>query len=74
MDTWIIFAAIGVVLGGIFVYVMFMIFLPEWVGITGKTALNAERSHHSGEVAKDNDLLSRLQEPSSKINLSTDKK
>jgi hypothetical protein len=29
----------------IFVYILFMVFLPEWVGITGKTALDNERSH-----------------------------
>lgn len=32
-----------VVLVGIITYVAFMIFLPEWVGITGETALRNER-------------------------------
>lgn len=41
-----IYVAAGVVVFlGIFVYVLFMIFLPEWVGITGKTALKNERDH-----------------------------
>lgn len=41
-----IYIAAGVVVFfGIFVYVLFMIFLPEWVGITGKTALKNEQAH-----------------------------
>lgn len=37
---------IGIVVGGaILAYVVLMIFYPEWVGITGKVALEAERSH-----------------------------
>lgn len=38
-------AAGAVVFFGIFAYVLFMIFLPEWVGITGKTALKNEQAH-----------------------------
>lgn len=64
MEPWLLFAAGGVFFGGIFVYVLFMVFLPEWVGITGPKALKAEESHRSGEIAKDDDMLSRLQEPS----------
>lgn len=37
-----------VVAGGLIVYVLFMIFLPEWVGITGRTALRNEQSHREG--------------------------
>lgn len=36
----------AVVFFGILAYVMFMIFLPEWVGITGKTALKNEADHY----------------------------
>jgi hypothetical protein len=61
MELWFIFAAGGVIVGGILVYVAFMIFLPEWVGITGKTALEAERSHQEGEKAAEDDLISRMQ-------------
>lgn len=43
-----------VVLAGIFVYVMFMIFLPEWVGITGKTALKNQKDAQ-GDTAEDID-------------------
>ena len=45
MELWFIFVAGGLFLAGIMVYVLFMVFLPEWVGITGKKALEAERSH-----------------------------
>ncbi len=52
MEMWLVFAAIGVFVGGAGVYLAFMIFLPEWVGITGKTALEAEKSHR-GEAPKE---------------------
>ena len=42
---WVIFGGVVTFFGGLFAYLMFMIFLPEWVGITGKTALAAEASH-----------------------------
>ena len=45
MEMWLIFAAISVFVGGAAVYLVFMIFFPEWVGITGETALKAEQSH-----------------------------
>ncbi|MDZ4085078.1 MAG: hypothetical protein U1E10_19200 [Bdellovibrionales bacterium] len=51
MELWLIFAAIGVFVGGAAVYLAFMIFLPEWVGITGKTALETERSHRGDDSA-----------------------
>lgn len=41
---------IGIVVGGaILAYVVLMIFYPEWVGITGKVALEAERSHKESD-------------------------
>ena len=42
---WVIFSGVVVFFGSLFVYLMFMIFLPEWVGITGAKALAAEASH-----------------------------
>ena len=30
------------------VYVILLIFLPEWVGVTGKVALDAEKAHAKG--------------------------
>ncbi|MCM2281652.1 MAG: hypothetical protein NDI61_07380 [Bdellovibrionaceae bacterium] len=38
-------AAAAVFFLSVGVYVLLMIFLPEWVGITGKVALENERSH-----------------------------
>lgn len=32
------------------VYVCFLVFLPEWVGVTGKVALEAEKSHTKGSA------------------------
>lgn len=43
----------GVSLFGLFAYVLFMVFLPEWVGITGKTAEKNLRSHEGGSEDKD---------------------
>jgi hypothetical protein len=51
-----------VVFAGIFVYVLFMIFLPEWVGITGKNALENQKSHeesHEGQKTEA-DALSKF--------------
>lgn len=45
MDLGFIFLAGGLFLLGIMVYIVLMIFFPEWVGITGKKALEAEQSH-----------------------------
>jgi H+/gluconate symporter-like permease len=60
MELWLWLAAAGVVIGAIIVYVAFMVFLPEWVGITGKTAIENEKSHKDGETAKDNSFLQKL--------------
>lgn len=43
----------GVMVAGIIIYLFFMIFLPEWVGITGKTALNNQKSHTGHETESD---------------------
>lgn len=50
----------GVFFGGLFVYLLFMIFLPEWVGITGKKAREAQDAHR-GVQAPGPDLLGRMQ-------------
>lgn len=50
MELSFIFVAGGLFVLGIMVYVLFMVFLPEWVGITGKKALEAERSHQGDIV------------------------
>lgn len=51
MDTsWIVLGGVVVFFGAVLVYVLLMIFFPEWVGITGKTARDAERSHAEERV------------------------
>ncbi|MES2854660.1 MAG: hypothetical protein V4692_02300 [Bdellovibrionota bacterium] len=66
-STWVMIGAAGVFVGFIIVYLLLMIFFPEWVGITGKVALEAERSHREGAEAKDDDITTRLQQkPKSK--------
>ncbi len=50
METSFLFLAGGLFALSIMIYLLFMIFLPEWVGITGKKALEAERSH-AGDVS-----------------------
>ncbi len=54
------FIAAGVFLFAVVVYVLFMIFLPEWVGITGKKALEAERTHRGGDPGPDA-MMTKLQ-------------
>lgn len=44
-SSWVYLAAGAVFFIGVIVYVAFMIFLPEWVGISGKVAREAEASH-----------------------------
>lgn len=65
MDMTFIFVAGGLFLLGIMVYLIFMIFLPEWVGITGKKALEAERSHAGDSEVKEpgpaSDVLNRME-------------
>lgn len=53
---WIVIALAGVVIGATVVYLAFIFFLPEWVGITGSVAREAERSHQEGSVANGGDL------------------
>lgn len=55
MDKTLIFLGLGAILviGSILVYVLLMIFLPEWVGITGKTALEQQKSHKGEEPTND---------------------
>ena len=71
MEMWLIFAAIAVFMGGAAVYLFFMIFLPEWVGITGETALKAERSHR-GDLT-DEETVDALKGVTSKPEKSSEK-
>ena len=40
-----IFASVVVVILSVLAYAVIAVFYPEWVGITGKVALDAEKSH-----------------------------
>lgn len=51
-----------VVLVSAVVYLLFMIFLPEWVGITGKTALKNEQAHREGALEGD-EVGAELRDP-----------
>lgn len=53
MNSWVFLAAGGVFILGVIVYLAFMIFLPEWVGISGKVAREAERSHRGDGLDED---------------------
>lgn len=47
MEMWFIFGFLAISGVSVMIYVGLMVFLPEWVGITGKVALQAEQSHRS---------------------------
>jgi uncharacterized membrane protein len=51
-SSWVIIGGVIVVMAAILVYIVLMIFLPEWVGITGRAALDAERSHADENLKK----------------------
>ncbi len=52
MEFWFILAAGAVFLISFIAYAALALFFPEWVGITGKVALEAEKSHQSGSESK----------------------
>ena len=45
MEKWIIFGIAMVAIVSFVVYLVFMFFFPEWVGITGDVARKAIESH-----------------------------
>lgn len=62
MGFGIIAGIIAIFIGSFLIYGAIMVFWPEWVGITGKTALDYERSHVEGsETQTDHDLVDRIQ-------------
>lgn len=53
MSTGIfIMGSIAIVVISVLAYAVLAVFFPEWVGITGKVALDAEQSHNEGTQAK----------------------
>ena len=62
MALGIVIGIVVIFIGSILVYGAFMVFWPEWVGITGKTARDYEKSHQEGTDVQENyDLIDRLQ-------------
>jgi len=55
IGTLIIVGGIAVGFLSILVYALIAIFFPEWVGITGKVARQAEESHKQGAEEKTNE-------------------
>jgi hypothetical protein len=52
-QTMIIIGAIAISFISLLVYAILAIFYPEWVGITGKIARQAEQSHQEGTETGD---------------------
>jgi hypothetical protein len=48
----IIGGAISITILSFLAYAILAFFFPEWVGITGKVALDAEKSHQEGSEAE----------------------
>lgn len=48
MELWFILGFLAVAGLSVIVYFSLMVFFPEWVGITGKIARDAELSHQEG--------------------------
>lgn len=57
-NFWMFAIMAGVVIGSIVVYFLIAAFFPEWVGITGKVALDAERAHREGSEVPEEDFAS----------------
>ena len=55
--------SIGMILflvgGGVLIYILLMIFYPEWVGISGKSSRDTEEEHREGGVSDDSDFFSK---------------
>lgn len=47
-----IFASVIVIILSVLAYAVLAVFYPEWVGITGKVALDAEKSHQQDQNLK----------------------
>lgn len=46
------------------IFIVIAIFLPEWVGITGKKALEIQKHQHSGSTADSTDASAQKTETS----------
>jgi hypothetical protein len=50
-SMWVIGGGIIITIFSFLAYAILAFFFPEWVGITGKVALQTERSHSEGTEA-----------------------
>lgn len=48
---WVIAGGIAVFFAATLIYVALLFFFPEWVGVTGKVALETEKSHRDDHEA-----------------------
>ncbi|WP_413291239.1 hypothetical protein [Bdellovibrio sp. HCB337] len=60
MGTIIIIGGIAIGVLSIIIYALIAIFYPEWVGITGKVARSAEKSHEEGSPETKNNFGDKL--------------
>lgn len=56
MSLAIIISVFLVFIGAMVVYAFLMIYFPEWVGITGKSALETIEGHKEGSLNNDKAL------------------
>jgi hypothetical protein len=57
---WAVVLMLFLVFSGVGGYVFLMIFFPEWVGITGKSAHQTLSDHREGTRVDDSDPFSSL--------------
>ena len=61
-STTLVFIAITVIFVlAMAVYLLIAFMWPEWVGITGKVALEVQRSHREGAPTEENEFIDALQ-------------
>jgi hypothetical protein len=53
-----VFVMVGLVIAGFAAYLFLMLFYPEWVGITGKSARQTMSEHEEGSHVDDSDPFS----------------
>lgn len=53
-NFWLFFGIGAFFILGIVAYFFLMFFYPEWVGITGKVAIDAQQAHTGGDQKESN--------------------
>lgn len=59
MEIYIAITVGSLVAIGFASYLFLMIFYPEWVGITGKSALKTKDEHREGSAVDDSDVFNK---------------